>query len=129
MNHASLIHDSERLFVRSCLETAPDGRQPERPRLGAAGSRSGSGRLHLLKQKLLHAALEFTTDARIRKQLCGAANTTADLVWNTPSPLLLYPCLFEEMAQAILGRASLEQWDAPPYFALAAEPVEETENV
>jgi hypothetical protein len=125
MNNASMIHDSERLFVRSCLETAPEGRPAGRQNLGASGSRHGSARLHLLKQKLLHAAMAHTTDPRIHKQLCGAANTAAELVWNTPNPLLLYPCLFEEMAQAILDRASLEQWDAAPYFALDAEPMVE----
>jgi hypothetical protein len=121
MNHAVLIHDSERLFVRSCLETAPDGHRAARPSLGGSGSRPGSMRLHVLKQKLLHASMAQTADSRVHKQLCGAANTAAELVWNTPNPALLYPCLFAELAQAILDRAASNQWDAAPYFALNAE--------
>jgi hypothetical protein len=121
MNHAILIHDHERLFVRSCLETAPDGHRAARPSLGGSGSRRGPMGLHVLKQKLLPATLEHNADPRIHKQLCGAANAAAELVWNTAHPALLYPCLFEELAQTILDRASLEQWDAAPYFALNAE--------
>ena len=122
MNNATLIHDSERLFVRSCLETAPEGHQAGRLNLGASGTRHGSVRLHLLKQKLLHAAMANTTDPRVHKQLCGAANTASDLVWNTANPVLLFPCLFEEMAQDIFDRAAEAQWAAAPRDADAFAP-------
>ncbi len=58
-------------------------------------------RLHQLKQKLLHTALKETDDAVLFKHLCGAANAAAELAWDTACPLLAFPCLFEEMAQAV----------------------------
>jgi hypothetical protein len=57
--------------------------------------------LHQLKLKLLKSALETTSNARLFKRLCGAANQAADLAWATSSPLLVFPCLFEEMAEDI----------------------------
>jgi len=102
MNHA--IHDHQPLFLRACLESAPEGRRPERAAFGGAGARPGSIPLHFLKQRLLQAALGRTADPAVHKQLCGAANIAAELVWNTASPALLFPCLFEELAQAIFDR-------------------------
>jgi hypothetical protein len=51
--------------------------------------------------KLLKSALETTSNARLFKRLCGAANQAADLAWATSCPLLVFPCLFEEMAEDI----------------------------
>jgi hypothetical protein len=54
-----------------------------------------------LKLKLLQSALETTANARLFKRLCGAAHRAADLAWATPYPLLVFPCLFEEMVEDI----------------------------
>lgn len=55
--------------------------------------------LHQLKQNLLHAVLEKTNNAALFKQICGAANRAAELAWATAFPLLVFPCLFDEMVQ------------------------------
>jgi hypothetical protein len=57
--------------------------------------------LHRLKLKLLQSALETSSNARLLKRLCGSANRAAELAWATPYPLLVFPCLFEEMAEQI----------------------------
>src|SRR5262249_13711484 len=55
--------------------------------------------LNQLRLKLLESARETTSNAHLFKRLCGAANRAAELAWVTPYPLLVFPCLFEEMAQ------------------------------
>jgi len=57
--------------------------------------------LHQLKRKLLRAALEETPDAALFKPLCGAASDAADRSWATAWPLLVFPCLFEELIQNV----------------------------
>ena len=104
MNQTNLINATEQLFIRSCLETAPDGGYFGRAAIRGAGVRRGSMRLHQLKQKLLQAALAATGQPQAHKQLCGSANTAAELVWDTEFPLLLYPCLFEELAHGVRER-------------------------
>lgn len=109
MNDTSSIYDTERIFLRSCLESAPGGAGLRNFTAYHAREKQAPTRLHLLKQKLLHTALEQTPHPQIRKQLCGAANAAAELAWNTNCPLLFFPCLFEEMAKAIHYRFDLEQ--------------------
>jgi hypothetical protein len=93
----------ERLFARSCLESAP---RPVHVRLmvhfpSAPPGGSAHSQFHRLKQKILHAALEETCDAELSKRLCGAANEAAALAWDTECPALVFPCLFEELVQEI----------------------------
>jgi hypothetical protein len=57
--------------------------------------------LQQLKRHLLRQALEETPDARLFKPLCAAANDAADRSWGTPRPLLVLPCLFEELVQKV----------------------------
>ena len=91
------------LFYRMCLESAPrpDQWQPDpRPPAKRPGSRTQS-QLYQLKRKLLRVALEEADgEARLFKQICGAANQAAALAWTESCPLLLFPCLFEELVQA-----------------------------
>ena len=91
----------ERLFVRSCLESAPPRKSLHQVDAWRTGPAQPARPLHLLKQRLLHAALEKASDSETCRRLCGAANTAAELAWNTDCPSLLFPCLFEEMAAAI----------------------------
>lgn len=119
----------EPIFIRSCLESAPVGRRPVRITVRMASKRPASARLHELKQQLLHAALEQATHPQLRKQLCGAANTAAELAWETDAPLLVFPCLFEEMARPIQQRFLQEEhWAAGNAAAMAVE-WEESEPV
>jgi hypothetical protein len=75
---------------------------PPKPLISEIGFRTHTHiDLHQLKLKLLESTLETTSNARLFKRLCGAANQAAELAWATPFPLLVVPCLFEEMAEAI----------------------------
>jgi len=103
MNGMTLVISSRDLqFFRSCLESSP---APVEPRpfstLGVRRPRDRThSQLHQLKRKLLRATLEETPETESFKRLCGAANQAAELAWATHYPLLVFPCLFEEMANA-----------------------------
>ena len=93
----------ERLFCRSLLESSLA--RMSMPQESPVSEISLRARAHTdlpqLKLKLLQSALETTTNARLFKRLCGAAQRAADLAWATPYPLLVFPCLFEEMVEEI----------------------------
>ncbi len=111
MNGPAQIQYRELLFFRSCLESSPV-RVEARPssNLGAARlSDRAHSQLHQLKRKLLRAALEETTESGSFKRLCGAANQAADLAWVTAYPLLVFPCLFDEMVKAVRKGFQQEQ--------------------
>lgn len=93
--------EAERLFLRSCLETAPSGGNLRTFAARRGGASARTPQLHMLKQRLLHAAMKEPAPPQMLRQLCGAANAAAEMVWNTECPLLLFPCLFEELAAAI----------------------------
>jgi hypothetical protein len=57
--------------------------------------------LQQLKQQLLRKALEETPDVALFKPLCAAANDAADRSWGTARPLLVLPCLFDELVRRI----------------------------
>jgi hypothetical protein len=65
--------------------------------------------LHQLKQKLLHIALKEATEVGLFKQICGVANQAAELAWNAPCPLLVFPSLFEELVQIAREQFQQEQ--------------------
>jgi hypothetical protein len=106
MSNSGAVQNRQEALMRSCLESAPESNRPGRAASWGAGRKRGPVQLHLLKQKLLNAALEQTTLPQIHKQLCGAANEAAEAAWDTAFPLLSFPCLFEEMVQAICSRSS-----------------------
>ena len=99
----------EQVFSRSCLESSPRPVAPyHEPFSPAMHSRNRlQSQLHQLKQKLLHIALEEATELELFKPICGAANQAAELAWNAPFPLLVFPCLFEELVQ--IAREQLQQ--------------------
>lgn len=99
MRTTSRVSYLERLFTRSCLETsAALARMPRLTLIAGTSSRDRTHtQLHQLKRQLLRAALEATPQAGLFKHLCGAANQAAELAWETSQPLLVFPCLFEEL--------------------------------
>ena len=101
----------ELVFFRSFLESAP-GPIESRPFsiFGATRPRDRThSQLHQLKRKLLRAVLEESPEIGLFKRLCGAANQAAELAWATSNPLLVYPCLFDEMVIAVRERFQQEQ--------------------
>jgi hypothetical protein len=85
---------------RGCLETSIPSRSAWT--MGWTNhSRAKPMELHQLKRRLLLTALEEAPDAILCKRLCGAANQAADLAWSTAHPLLVFPCLFEELANNV----------------------------
>lgn len=101
MSFTTRIYQIHQSFNRACLESSPARVEP-RP-FSAFGAMRSSDRshsqLHQLKRKLLRVALEEARETEAFKRLCGAANQAAELAWATASPLLVFPCLFEEMVQ------------------------------
>ena len=61
--------------------------------------------LERLKNRLLREHREEAWDSRLRIALRRAANDAAALAWVTPYPLLVFPVLFEEKAEAALNQS------------------------
>ena len=55
-----------------------------------------------LKERLLFERVQELRDREFRSQILRAANEAAALAWVTPYPVLVFPALFEEKAQAVL---------------------------
>jgi len=58
-----------------------------------------------LKAGLLHERLETLWKPELSAQVRRAANEAAALAWVTPYPLLVFPMLFAEKAEAVLAPA------------------------
>ena len=101
MNFSARNNYLDRIFYRSCLESSPRPVAPHHGTFPPAMHSSNrlQSQLYLLKQKLLHIALEEATELELFKPICGAANQAAELAWDAPFPLLVFPCLFEELVQ------------------------------
>ena len=102
MNHASRIYHINQSFSRSRLESSATDIEPK-PFAPFRASRPNDrthSQLHQLKRKLLRVALEETPDSGSFKRLCGAANQAVKLAWAASHPLLVYPCLFDEIVKA-----------------------------
>ena len=111
MNGPSQIYSRELLLFRSSLESSPL-RVESRPFSTFGATRPSSrmhSQLHQLKRKLLRAALEETPETGSFKRLCGAANQAADLAWATANPLLVFPCLLDEMVKTVREGFQQEQ--------------------
>src|ERR1035441_7002039 len=65
--------------------------------------------LEQLKARLLSERLETSWDPESDGQLRRAANEAAALAWVTQYPLLVFPALFEEKAEAALLRAERQE--------------------
>ncbi len=62
-----------------------------------------------LKAQLLEERLEARQEPGFDRQLRRAANEAAALAWVTRYPLLVFPALFEEKADAALLRAERQE--------------------
>jgi hypothetical protein len=62
-----------------------------------------------LKAQLLAERLEAGWNLRLDSHLRRAANEAAALAWVTRYPLLVFPALFEEKAEAALLRAARQE--------------------
>jgi len=65
--------------------------------------------LERLKVKLLVKRLDGCWGSQIASRLRRAANEAAALAWVTRYPLLVFPALFEEMAETALLRAKRQE--------------------
>ena len=65
--------------------------------------------LEQLKTRLLSERLETLRDPEAAGQLRRAANEAAALAWVTRYPLLVFPALFAEKAEAALLRAERQE--------------------
>ena len=65
--------------------------------------------LERLKTQLLARQLETRWNPQSESQLRQAANEAAALAWVTRYPLLVFPALFEEKAEAALLRAERQE--------------------
>ena len=65
--------------------------------------------LERLKTRLLSERLETGWDPQFGDQLRRAANEAAALAWVTRYPLLVFPALFEEKAEAALLQAERQE--------------------
>ena len=111
MSHTARNYYVDESLVRSWLESSPARVEPK-PFSAFEASRPSSrahSQLHQLKRKLLRAELEATPETGLFKRLCRAANQAAELAWATCYPVLLYPCLFDEMLKAVRDRFQQEQ--------------------
>jgi len=66
-------------------------------------------KFELLKGQLLRERLEEALDPQSNPHLRRAANEAAALAWVTRYPLLLFPALFQEKAEAALVRAERQE--------------------
>ena len=85
----------------------PDFAQEIRFNVGLAHpAPSGAGKpeLEQLKDELLLERLEGADQANADAYVRHAASEAAALAWVTPYPLLVFPVLFEEKADAALAR-------------------------
>ena len=101
---------NQSLFL-SRLESSPTNFEPKvfAPFRASRPSGRTHSQLHHLKRKLLRAALEETPETGSFKRICRAANQAAERAWATCYPVLVYPCLFDEMVKAVRERFQQEQ--------------------
>jgi len=78
----------------------PETRFEIKPVAAATFRAVQENRFERLKADLLAARLEATLEPELNSQIRRAANEAAALAWVTPYPLLVFPLLFEEIAEA-----------------------------
>ena|SRR6266542_2147152 len=84
---------------------APETRFEVQPAPAAPFRAAQEARFERLKLRLLLGSLNELPEARANARLRRAANEAAALAWVTPYPLLVFPVLFEEKAQAAANYA------------------------
>jgi hypothetical protein len=96
-------------YRRVPTQFGPDTGFEVRPGPPAALRAWQEAELERLKNRLLSEWLETRWDPESDGQLRRAANEAAALAWVTRYPLLVFPALFEEQAEAALLRAERQE--------------------
>ena len=69
---------------------------------------SANGRFEVLKQRLLHERLDRTPESETHALIMRQADLASFLAWLSRYPILTFPCLFEERADAAVNLARRE---------------------
>ena len=125
MNDTAQIKYRERLFHRSCLESTPRPvPSPQDLRVRQRIPCPQQWQLDQLKRKLLRTALEeASTEIGLFKRICGIANQAAELAWDESFPMLILPCLFEELVQTAREQFQQEREPAASESPLMNAPI------
>jgi hypothetical protein len=92
-------------YKRVPTEFAPEVRFEVAPAPSAPFRATQDAELERLKTQLLQQRLGEAWEPQLRSSLRRAANDAAALAWVTPYPLLVFPVLFDEKAEAALYHA------------------------
>jgi hypothetical protein len=87
----------------------PDTRFELKPAAAAPFRAAQENRFENLKNRLLLEKIEDAYDPELGAYLRRAANDAASLAWITSYPLLVFPALFDEKAEAAIFRAERQQ--------------------
>jgi hypothetical protein len=74
---------------------------PVRRAAGLLPLHGAQGRLPQLKLRLLREMLEAAATPGSARSLRQAGNHAEAIAWETPYPLLVFPCLFDEKVQQL----------------------------
>ena len=96
-------------YRQIATEFAADTWFEVRPRPPACAQAVQETNLEQLKNQLLQERLEATEEPGCIVQLRRAAEDAAALAWVTPYPLLVFPVLFEEKADAAAFQAERQE--------------------
>ena len=96
-------------YGQIATEFAADTWFEVRPRPPAHSQAAQEAGLEQLKNQLLQERLEAAEEPGLTVSLRRAADDAAALAWVTPYPLLVFPALFEEKAEAALLRAERQE--------------------
>jgi hypothetical protein len=98
-----------RNYRRVPTEFGPDTRFELKPAIGVFRRTAEENRFKALKAELLFERLNEELGAAHNNPVRRAANEAEALAWVTPYPLLVFPALFEEKAEAALARAQRQE--------------------
>ena len=96
-------------YRRVPTEFGPEERFEVRPAPPAPFRAEQINRFERLKDELLVERLESVWEPELNSHVRRAANEAAALAWVTRYPLLLFPVLFDEKAEAALARAARQE--------------------
>ena len=96
-------------YKRVPTRFAPETRFELRPAPPAPSQAAQQTQLEQLKTQLLLERLETAAEPACNLYLRRAASEAAALAWVTPYPLLVFPALFEEKAEAALAQAERQE--------------------
>jgi hypothetical protein len=96
-------------YRRVPTEFGPEARFEVKPVPAVPFRAVQENQFEALKRRLLTERLEAVWELSQTSPLRRAANEAAALAWVTPYPLLVFPLLFEEKAEAALLQAERQQ--------------------